>query len=381
MGWSRTEIMTAFTIMVLCIAVTAPFAGKMTDRYGVRIVFPIGAGLGSIGLVILSQMTSLWHYYIGYTVLGIGITGISHITTSFALSHWFVKKRGLVIGTIGMGAGSGGIIFSPLIALCLLPQLGWSNTYLVLAATLGGVLIPLSLFVVRNKPSDMNLLPDGAASWEATSINEPKNFAADGLSLRAAFSTGAFWLLAGAVFCIHTHMGIHQSLVPHVDDLGFANSIGALIVSINTGACIAGNFFFGWLCDRISAKFAGVIGQCLMTLGIVILLNINGDSPLWMIWLFSLTFGISMGNWMPTMSVLTSSNFGIASYGAIFGTLNFFQNISAAASPLLAGFIYDATDSYRWAFILILVAVVLAIPLILGVRRPSSYHPARIGEA
>ena len=145
-----------------------------------------------------------------------------------------------------------------------------------------------------------------------------------------------------------------------------------MIMSISTSACIAGNILFGWLCDRIPAKYANAIGQLLLALAVVILLSINEDSSLYMIWLFSLTFGTGMGNWMPTMSILTSSNFGMASYGAIFGTLNLFQNISAATSPLLAGIIHDATDSYRWAFIIILILVVLAIPLIIGLRRPPS---------
>jgi MFS family permease len=206
-------------------------------------------------------------------------------------------------------------------------------------------------------------------------VNDSKGPASSGLSLRTAFNTGAFWLLVGAIICIHTMMGVNQSQVPHIIDLGFSTGIAATILSINTSMSVAGTFFFGWLCDRIPVKMVNIIGQCLMALGILILLNISSNSPVWMIWLYCFVFGISLGNWMPTMSLLTSNTFGMASYGAIFGMFGLFQSISAAISPLVAGNIYDATGNYRLAFIIIIVTVVLAIPFIMGVRRPSSYQP------
>ena len=65
----------------------------------------------------------------------------------------------------------------------------------------------------------------------------------------------------------------------------------------------------------------------------------------------------------------------MAAYGAIFGMLNVSQSLGSALSPILAGYLYDTTQTYRWAFIIIIAMLLLAIPLLLAVRRPAS-HPA-----
>jgi len=76
---------------------------------------------------------------------------------------------------------------------------------------------------------------------------------------------------------------------------------------------------------------------------------------------------------MPTMSLLTSTNFGLLAYGTIYGALNAAQSAAAATSPILFGSLFDITGSYRWAFIVTLIVVALGIPVILAIRRPKSF--------
>jgi len=371
MGWSRTELMAAFTILLACIALTSPFAGRLIDRYGARKVISVGTSLTVIGFVLLSQMNSLWHYYIGYIIIGVGTTGISHITTSCVISHWFIKRRGMAIGIMAMGMGLSGIVYAPFVAVYLIPHFGWSNAYLSLAVTTGGVIIPLSLLVIRTKPADLGLLPDGTESWETATMDETRVLASEGLSLKTALSTPVFWLLAASFFLYHNCMGVLQNLVPHLRDIGFPIGIVAATISITATMSTAGTFFFGWLCDKIPAKFACVVGICSTVVGILILINIGAGSPVWMIWLYAVIVGFSLGNWMPTMSMLTSTSFGLAYYGTIFGMLSLFQSLGAAMGPLWVGYLYDSMNTYHWAFIIIMGMIVLAIPLVLSVRRPA----------
>lgn len=371
MGWSRAEIMAAFTILLACMSLMAPFTGRLIDRYGARKVISLGALLAIIGLVLLSQMNSLWHYYAGYVVIGIGVTGTSQVTTSCVISHWFVKRRGMAIGIVAMGMGVSGIVFAPLVGIYLIPNWGWSNAYLSLAVIVGGLIIPLSLFVIRTRPADLNLLPDGMESFETANMDEVRVTSSEGLSLKMALSTSAFWLIATSYLLNCTHMGMLQNQVPHLCDIGFPIGIAATTMSITASMSTAGTFFFGWLCDKISPKFASVVGLCLIALGILIFTRVEAGSPVWRVWLYAIILGSGLGSWMPTMSLLASSSFGLASYGAIFGMLSLFQGIGAAMSPLLVGYLYDCMDTYHWAFIIILAMVVLAIPFVLAVRRPS----------
>jgi len=133
-----------------------------------------------------------------------------------------------------------------------------------------------------------------------------------------------------------------------------------------------GKFGFGWLCDRIPPKYACSIGLGLQAMGIITLMNVEPTSPEAMIWLYAIVIGLGAGSWLPTMSMLTSTSFGLASYGVIFGIVDLARSIGVATGPLMAGYLYDITSSYRWAFAIFLALNVIALPAILVLRRPKS---------
>jgi MFS family permease len=372
MGWNRTEIMTALTIYILLMGINGPLAGRLVDRYGARKIIPLGALLVATGFIILSQMNGLGLYYAGYALIGIGSTGIGPVTLTSVVSRWFVKRRGMAIGIMSMGMGIGGIIFAPLVAVFLIPNFDLSHSYLALGLILGGLIIPLSLLVIRSKPADLGVFPDGIEAKVTAKAAGNSAQIPQGLSVKMALATPVFWLLAASVVLNHTHMGISQSVAPYLDDVGFPVGIAASAISTTAVMSTIGMFFFGWLCDRIPVKFVYVIGLVLMTMGILALINIDADSPVWMIWLYAIVFGLGASSWMSTMSMLTSTTFGLASYGAIFGMLSLFQNIGGSAGSLLAGYLYDTMHTYHWAFIIIMTMIMLAMPIVLAVRRPKT---------
>ncbi len=372
LNWSRTEIMTGFTLFFICAAISAPFSGRMVHHYGARKVISLGALSACIGYILLSQMSGLWQYYIGYALIGTGVAATGPVITTLIISNWFIHRRGMAIGAMSMGAGTAGMIFTPLVIIYLLPNLGWSQSYLIFAAITGGLAIPLAALVIRTKPADMGLLPDGRDASKIDGIGEAVTPATEGLTFKMAFTTQAFWLLAVAIFFISTHMGVMQNQIPHLEDLGFAAGIVASAMSIVAIMSIIGTLIFGWLCDKIKVKFAGVIGVTLLTISIVLLININITSPAWLIWTYATILGLGIGGWMPTMSLLASANFGLLAYGTIYGALNAFQSIGAAAAPILSGYLFDRTGTYDMAFLITAIVIALGIPVILAVRRPTS---------
>jgi MFS family permease len=70
--------------------------------------------------------------------------------------------------------------------------------------------------------------------------------------------------------------------------------------------------------------------------------------------------------------MIVSTNFGLSSYGAIFGAVILIQNLGASTGPLFAGYIYDITKGYHWAFVTFMVLYAIAIPTVLAVRRPKA---------
>jgi len=371
LGWGRGEIMTAFTILMLVQGGLGLFIGRVVDRYGVKRVIGIGALVTGLGFVLVSLSNSLWHFYLSYIVTGAGMAAIGPVPASAAVSNWFKRKRGLAIGIMSAGLGIGGLVLAPLTGGYFIPNFGWRAACLALALLSWVILIPLALWVIKTKPADMGLYPDGIEAPESINMTAASPSSTEGSTLRMALSTSTLWIIA-AVFLqsCFSHAGVMQSQVPYLQDIGFPVTIAATSMGVAGLGSAIGKPVFGWLCDRIPPKYACAIGLVLQMVSIIIFIRIGPTSPTAMILLYAIVMGIGAGSWLPTASMLTSTNFGLANYGAIYGVVNLFIYIGVATGPLMAGHMYDATGTYHWAFIIFLALYAISIPAILVSRRP-----------
>lgn len=368
-GWGRGGIMLGFTIFILVGGLAAPYIGRLVDRYAARNVIAIGAFIAGLGFALLSRLNSIWYFYLCYAVIGVGMAAVGHISATAVVSNWFKKWRGTAIGIMSGGMGAGGFAIAPLIGGWTIPNLGWKVSYFVLALVTW-LVIPLSLLVIKTKPADMGLYPDGRQDSEVevtASLPTTEN-----ISPRMAFTTSSFWLIAFTFLAFgFSRDGILQSQVPYLVDVGFSPAMGATVFGVVGLWSLMGKPCFGWLCDRINAKYACAIGLGFELVGIIILMSVQPASPMSLIWLYTIIMGLGIGCWVPTMSMLISTNFGLTAYGVIFGIISLVQSAGCATGPLMAGYMYDTMSSYRWAFIILLASCVVAIPAILAVHRPK----------
>ncbi len=372
-GWSRGEIMVGWTARYLGVGLVSPFIGRLVDRYGARRVIAIGAIVAGFGFVFLSQMQNIWYFYIGWIIIGIAMAATGLIPASAVVSSWFTKRRGTALGIMGVGFGAGGVL-SPLIGGYLIPTFGWRISYLALAPLMW-VLFPLALLVIKTKPADMGLYPYGVEAPEAVAEDKAKALpsTSKGASLKMALATSGFWLIAVS-FLLGSfgETGVTQSQVPYLEDIGFPAAIAAATLAVVGIVSAIGKFIFGWLCDRIAPKYARTIGLGSLIAATSILVNVRLASPPALLWLYAAIKGFGAGSWLPTVSMLISTTFGLASYGVILGMVAFAQSIGNGAGPLFAAYMYDVTGSYYWAFIIIIALVVVAIIAVVAVRRPES---------
>ena len=370
-GWSRGGIMAAFSILFALLGLAAPFVGRMVDRHGPRAVIVTGSVIGGFGFVLLSQVNHLWLLYFSYAVVGVGFSAIGEIPASANVSTWFYKRRGQAIGIMSTGLGAGGFLLSPLIGGYLIPNFGWRAAYMAIALMTWGLVIPSAIFVLKKKHPDLKLESENTRATESIVVNPSSIAESGGFSLRTALNTSAFWLIAICFLLSNfSHVSVIQSQVPYLSDLGFPVTTAAFVLSLVGIGSLLGKYGFGWLCDMIQPKYACAIGLGLQLTGIIVLINTRSSSPLAILWLYGLMMGLGTGSWLPTLSMLTSTCFGLASYGAIFGLQTLFMSIGIATGPLMAGFMYDNSRTYIWAFIIFISLYVVALPAILVLRRP-----------
>lgn len=372
-GWGRGTISWAFTIYFIIQALASPFIGRLVDRYGSRIVITLGGIVCGLGFLWLTFIQNLYSFYGSYIVLGLGSTAMGPIPATRAVSNWFARRRGLAIGIMSTGIGAGAFVLSPIVGAYLIPVFEWRASYLALAILFWVLIIPTTLLLIKERPADIGLYPDGAETPEPAAEVDLSSQSSSGWTIGMALKTAAFWLISLSFFATnfsHTAAIMHQ--VNYLTDIGFPMATAAIALGAVGFGSAVGKFFFGWLCDQIQARYAAAICFALQLAGLIVLFIMRPTSPPAMIWLYAILMGFGVGGWLPTMSMLTSTSFGLASYGAIFGGVTLAQSLGDAFGPLVAGQIFDTTQSYFWAFVMLIVLFVAAIPATLAVRRPGS---------
>ncbi len=325
----------------------------------------------------LYLLQSIWHFYAAFTVIGIAMAALGQVPATAMISNWFQKRRGTAIGIMSTGIGLGILVLAPLVGGYFIPNFGWRPSYLFLAAVVW-ILIPLALFVVRTKPAEMGLLPYGMSN-ELDMAAEVSSGSVGGLNLKKAMGTAAFWLISITFFINGlSSLGIIQNQVPHLQDIGFPLVTAAsTLTALGIGSAV-GKFFFGWLCDRIQPKYACAISLLLLAAGTLILVNVTPETSSTVIWIYAIILGLGAGGWLPTMSMLINTNFGLSSYGVLFGMMTLVQSVGGAIGPPFAGFMFDTFGGYQTAFIILLALYAVALPAILAARRPkeAAHSPA-----
>jgi MFS family permease len=367
-GWSRGGIMIAFTLTMLISGVISPLMGRLIDRYGAGKVIAAGALISGLGFILLNKASNFPSFYIGWSIVGVGGAASGIVPATMVVSNWFKEHRGTAIGITTTGMGAGGVILAPLIGSYLIPGVGWRTSYFVMAI-ITWLIIPLA-FSMRTRPANTGLNP-GAIKVETATKNRAMSPSPGDFSLRMALSTSAFWLISIAFMTSgFAYTGAFQNQGPYLQDIGFPAATAATVISSASISILIGRFFFGWLCDKIKPKYACCIGFVLQLGAILVLYSVQPGSQA-AVWLYTVLMGLGMGSWLPTMSMLTSSIFGLASYAVIFGMIGLGNTIGAAIGPAIVGYIYDSTHTYHQAFIILASLYAVAIPTILLVRQKS----------
>ncbi|MEW6143051.1 MAG: MFS transporter [Chloroflexota bacterium] len=366
--WTRAEIMLAFAVWSVASGTSAPFVGRLVDRFGPVKAIITGAIIAGVSCLALGYMGQLWQFYVAYALLGVSAAATGSVPLSAMVSNWFVKRRGLAIGIMSAGIGVGGMVFSPFFGGLTIPALGWRPTYHIAGAVVVVVLVPLAMLVMKTRPSGIGLSPyGGEGSMPAPVVRHVASWKA---GLGPVIRTKLFWLVAVSFFFgAFSQLGLLQNQMPYLGDISVpvmtaAGALGAVGLFSTVG-----KLGVGWLCDHIPARVVWAVSVALQASATVMLMSLRPDSAGWVLWLYAVAAGLGMGGWLPTMSLLVSSSFGLAAYGAIFGVIAFVFALGQALGPFIAGWIVDTTGSYQPAFIMFLAGYLVAGVSILLVRR------------
>ena len=367
-GWSRAAISGVHSLFMVSHGFFAIGMGWLVDRIGPAKVMSACAFIGGLGLVLTSQITSLWQLYITYGIIfGLGVSACFS-TTMATTTRWFIKRRGLALGIVASGAGLGTLILAP-VAERLSTAFGWSTAYLVLGAATWAVMIPSAL-LLRRDPVEKGLRPygmDEAMTAVDSKEEEKAGTGETGVTLRAAARYKPLWMLFATFFmfnfCLQMVM-VH--LVNYATDIGIASLIAATFISIIGIGSFIGRILMGTASDRIGSNNA-LLACCIIIMATLVFLIFV--SELWMFYLFAIVFGFAYGGEVPQMPVLIGRFFGLRAVAVLVGVVVFGATIGGAIGAWVGGQVFDVTQSYQLAFIIATVASFVAMVLTLMLKK------------
>ena len=245
-----------------------PVAALITACAMVALSF-LGSANGAVLMVVLFAMMGL-----------VDLSASGALIISVPVLKWFVRERGKAIAFTGLGIPIGALNFVPLTQM-FIDWWGWETAWVVPAAIVAGVIVPLAAIFVRRQPEDIGLLPDGDSprkpsdkAAEVANGREPQPVpsADDEVSwtVREARRSPAFWSLT-VVFSIVTlaigTVALHR--IPDFADRGFNTTLIANATAI--GAVFAGvaTFVFGRLVKYLHVRILGALGFSLLAIASV----------------------------------------------------------------------------------------------------------------
>ncbi len=369
-GWSRASISFAFSMRAEVGGIFAPLVGYMVDRVGPRRLLVSGVAAVGLGFVWISRMNTLWEFYAAVILIALGMGACGGLVAQVAIANWFDRQRGRAMALLTMGAGASGVTVMAL--AWLISAWGWRAALVILAVVTWGVGIPLAM-LVRGRPEDYGLAPDGepvaaTASPIADSPSSPASVV-EGMTARQALRTRAFWLLSlafAASWFGTTAIVVHE--IPALTATGFSREAAALVLTLTTVISLVGRLGFGWLADLRDKRLVLAAAFLAQALGILIFAAVH---VWWQLVPFLLLYAPGYGGTIPVRPALQAEYFGRRALGSVMGLTFFITSLGTVVGPVFAGWMYDMTDSYRLAFVLIAFISLGAIPLALAIPRPQ----------
>lgn len=346
LGCSRGAISWAMTIHLFVFALTMVPTGLAIERFSIRVVYTLATFGFSLPLALCGRVSEPYQLYLLYALMGVS-TGIFGPSVFTVITRLFVEKRGLALGVASAGAGFGALIMAPLTEVSI-ASFGWRNTFTILG--LSSLMILLTCAQqIRRTPGPVSkgvvAAPDSAIDSDQAQRQSP----APGMTFRQAIRTRQilFIILASASAQLTSRV-IVVHIAPHATDMGISSFVAAMAISTIGCGSLLGRIIMGFFQDRIGPRRSMII--CLSTMGVCMfaLPFMTSDVAFFV---FAILFGFAFGGDVPQVPAITAQCFGVASLSIIYAVVAGTFTVLASLGPLAAGYIFDMTLSYTFAFL------------------------------
>jgi len=364
-GWSRTAATGAIMAgTVMAGLLSFPF-GKMADRYGPRLLTSLGALFMTGVYLAMTKFEHLWQFYVIF-VLGriVSANAVAGIVPKTAIVNWFRRFRGRALGFISMASPLGSSMLV-LIAQLIIERHGWRSIFLLFAIAMVFLQAIPAALILRKRPEDMGLLPDGRSAVHAMSTTSVQSYTQEEYkwTLSEAIRTPTLWLLILAnIVAPAVGAGVSFHLVAYYTDVGIDTmiAVGAISLFALTGAFA--NVVWGFLSERVPERLLVSAVMALTALTILYLQSVRTFAGAF---IFSVIYGLTLRGEGTLFNIILAQYYGRASFGSISGFVLLFHMLGLGFGPMISSISFDLTGSYHAVFrVYIVVSIITALSLL-----------------
>lgn len=333
MGWGRTRISFAVSVLLLSFSVFMAIGGYLEKKIGPGKTACLGGVLVGLGWILASFAQSPPSLYLCYGVIaGIG-TGLSYMPAISTGLKWFPGRKGLIGGIIAFGFGFGAAFLSPLITK-LINLYGWRTTMTLCGIFFGSIIVIAAQFL---KASPVQNSAKSGASEDEDAFSPAEMLKTR--SFQVIFLTYLISMIAGMMTIGH--------LAAFIVDKNFDAMQGAVVLTILSIFNGIGRIAFGHTSDLLGCKNVLVVLFILLGLSMLVLYHLSG---LLVIYILSAAIGLCFGGFLAVYPSLTAEYFGWRDFAINYGLVFIGYGIGCFLGPLIGGWVHDTTKSYLTAF-------------------------------
>jgi OFA family oxalate/formate antiporter-like MFS transporter len=369
-GWSRADISLAFSICVLAFGLITVVSGKLSDKYGPRIVVAIGAVILGIGFVCAGFITSKTQLYLTYGLLaGLG-GGMVYLPPIATAPKWWPDRKALATGFAVVGLGLGSFIMAPLATYLINnPNYGWRYVFYFVGTAMG-IMGLLSAFCLSNPPKGWK--PKGwnppAPPAGAAIVKETRDY-----TFSETTKTPQFWMLYVGYFCgAFAGLMVIGHIAGHGIDSGLQPMQAAMVVSTLAVFNALTRVLIGYAADKFGAK-ASLVTIMALQVAAMALLYPAGKEVVFL-GVIAALIGWNYGAMFTLFPSTCLQYYGPTSQGSNYGLLFTSFGFAGLFGPYVGGMLKDITKSYYVPFIVGAVVVAISVVMIALVKAPPKKH-------
>ncbi len=361
-NWTRTMVAGAMSAVIAISGPIGILTGRLTDKYGARLIIAVGTFFGVLGYVLMFRASSLWQLYVYFGLfLGIGIS-CSWVPLIATVSRLFNEKRVLAIGILTSGLTVGSMIVPPFTAH-FITIYGWRISFLILALILLIACLP-AIFILGNHAQEKAKNAKHHVNQNVSIANrvDEQTQIKEWSALEAVKTLPFLMVITIGFVTAAGFFSIAVHIVAYATDMGIPTTSAALILSFQSIANITAKLTLSSFTKKIGSRTTLAFLIALQALSLFLFM---WATQLWMLYALGAIFGFGLGGSMTIRMSIVPEYFGTNAVGTLIGIAGVAWGLGGVVGPIFAGYIFDTTASYDVAFLtsslLLLVGMIAAL--------------------